>query len=71
MSERNIYEDLIILHDTRSMVSNSCWIVYSLEELSFLEDMEQIQREMCNIEGNFMYLIFDRENLVELNEWLH
>ena len=26
---------------------------------------------MCNIEGNFMSLIFDRNNLVELNELLH
>ena len=42
-----------------------------MEEPSFLEDMEKIQREMCNIEGNLMSLIFDRNNLVELNEWLH
>ena len=33
--------------------------------------MEKIQRAMCNIEGNFMSLFFDRNNLVELNEWLH
>ena len=33
--------------------------------------MEKIQREMCNIEGNCMSLLFDRKNLVELNEWLH
>ena len=33
--------------------------------------MEKIQRVMCNIEGNFMSFIFDRNNLVELNEWLH
>ena len=33
--------------------------------------MEKIQREMCDIEGNFMSLFFDRNNLVELNEWLH
>ena len=26
---------------------------------------------MCNIEGNFISFIFDRNNLVELNEWLH
>ena len=26
---------------------------------------------MCNIEGNFMYLIFDRNNLVEINVLLH
>ena len=33
--------------------------------------MEKIQREMCNIEGNLMSLIFDRNNLVEINEFLH
>ena len=42
-----------------------------MEEPSFLEDMEKIQREMCNIEGKFMSFIFYRNNLVEINEWLH
>ena len=32
--------------------------------------MEKIQRAMCNIEGNFMSLIFDRNNLVDINECL-
>ena len=60
-----------MFHDTQSMASNSCCIVSSLEELSFLEDMEKIQRSMCNIEGNFMSFIFYRNNLVEINECLH
>ena len=42
-----------------------------MEDPSFLEDMEKIQREMCNIKGNFMSLIFDRKNFIELIEWLH
>ena len=42
-----------------------------MEETSFLEDMENIQRAMCNIKGNFMSLIFDRKNVIELIEWLH
>ena len=71
MIELNIHEALSILHETKSLVSNSCRKVSSLEEPSFLEDMEKIQREMCTIEGNFMSLFFDRNNLVELNEWLH
>ena len=33
--------------------------------------MEKIQTSMWNIEGNFMSLLFDRNNLVELNECLH
>ena len=41
-----------------------------MEEPSFLEDMENIQRAMCNIKGNFMYLIFDRKNSIEIIEWL-
>ena len=67
----DIYETLIIVHETKSLVSNSHFKVSSLEEPSFLEDMEKIQRVMCTIEGNFMSLIVDRNNLVELNEWLH
>ena len=42
-----------------------------MEELSFLEDMEKMHRAMCNIEGDFMYFIFDRKNVIELIEWLH
>ena len=71
MNENNFKEALRILHDTKSSLSNSCWKIYSLEDPSFLEDIEKIQREMCNIEGNFISLIFDRNNLVEINEWLH
>ena len=71
MSEMNIHEALSLLHDTKTLVSNSCWKISSLDEPSFLEDMEKIEREMCNIEGNFMSLLFDRNNLVDINEWLH
>ena len=42
-----------------------------MEEPSFLKDMEKIERAMCNIKGNFMSLIFDRKNFIELSEWLH
>ena len=70
MIEINIHEALSILHETKALVSNSCRKVSSLEELSFLEDMEKIQREMCTIEGNFMSFFY-RNNLVELDEWLH
>ena len=61
MNEKKIQEALIILHDTQALVSNSCWRATSLEEPSFVEDMEKIQREMCNIKGNFMSLIFDKK----------
>ena len=71
MSEMDIHEALSILHETKALVSNSCWKIYSLQDASFLEDMEKIKSEMCNNEGKFMSLIFDRNNLVDLNEWLH
>ena len=71
MNEINIHEALRILHDTKSLVSDYFWKVSSLEEPSFLEDMEKIQREICNIKGNFMSFLFDRKNFTELIEWLH
>ena len=71
INEKNIQEALSILHDTQALVSNSCWRDASLEEPSFLVDMEKIQRTMCNIKGNFMSLLFDRKNVIELSECLH
>ena len=71
MIENNIQESLRILNDTLALVSNSCWRATSLEETSFLEDMDKIQREMCHIKGNFMSLIFYRNHLFENNELLH
>ena len=71
MSEMDIHEALSILHDTEALVSNYCWRATSLEDPSFLEDMEKIQRAMCNITGNFISLLFDRKNFIELIEWLH
>ena len=44
MNENNIQEDLTILHDTKALVTNSCWRDSSSEETSFLEEMEKIQR---------------------------
>ena len=64
MNEKKIQESLSILHDTQALVSNSCWRDTSLEEPSFLEDMEKIQAEMCNIKGNFMSLIFYRKKFI-------
>ena len=71
MNENKIQEALSILHDTQSLVSNSCWRSTSLEDPSFPEDREKIQRAMCNIKGNFMSLLFDRKNVIELSECLH
>ena len=66
MNENKIQEALSILHDTQSLVSNSCWRSTSLEDPSFPEDREKIQRAMCNIKGNFMSLLFNRKNVINL-----
>ena len=58
MNEKKIQKSLRILHHTQALVSNSCWRAFSLEETSFLEDMEKIRRAMCHIKGDFMSLIF-------------
>ena len=71
MNENKIQEALRIIHDTQALVSNSCWRATSLEDPSFLQDMENLQRAMCNIKGNFMYLLCDRKNVIDLREWLH
>ena len=42
-----------------------------MEDPSFLEEMEKIQRSLCNIKGNFMSLIFDRKNFIDIIECLH
>ena len=64
MNENRIQEPLRLLQDTQALVSNSCWRATSLEETSFLEYMENIQRAMCNIKDNFMSLLFDRKNVI-------
>ena len=71
MSEMDIHEALSMLHDTKALVSNSRWKISSLEEPSFLEDMEKIQRAMCNIEGNLCLCFLINFFLVNINEWLH
>ena len=71
MNKNKIQYPLRILHDTQALAPNSCWRATFLEEPAFLEDMEKIQRAMCNIKGNFMYLLFDSKNGIEIIEWLH
>ena len=42
-----------------------------MEDPSFIEYMEKIQRAMCNIKGNFMSFIFYIKIFIDLSEWLH
>ena len=71
MSERDIQESLKILHDTQALVSNLCWRATSLAETSLIQDKEKIQRSMCQIKGDFMSFLFDRNHLFEINESLN
>ena len=66
MNKKKIQEPLSILYDTQALVSNYCWRTNSLEETSFLEDMEKIQRAMCHIKGNFMSLFFNETIFLSL-----
>ena len=59
MNEKKIKEALRILHDTQELVSNSCWRATSLEEPSFLEDMENI--EDCQM----VYCLEDSHDMVD------
>ena len=54
MRKRKINAALSILHDTTALVSNSCWIVASMEDPSSIEDLEAIQEEMIDIKGKFL-----------------
>ena len=42
-----------------------------MEDSSFLESMEKIQREMSTIQDYFSYIILDRDHLYELVHMLH
>ena len=68
MSECKIKEVLHTLHGTHVLMKNLCW---KLEEKSSMEDMDKFQKAMTNTKGNFLQLLFDNDNLLELVELLY
>ena len=56
------------LHGTYALMTKLCW---NLEEKSSIEDIEKFQKAMTSTKGNFLQLLFDRDNLLELMELLY
>ena len=71
MSERNIHEALRSLHDTISLMSNSCCRHGLMEETSSIENLEKVQKEMTNMKGNHFYFLYDRGHLLEILDMYH
>ena len=70
MDEHKIQEALKILHDTHASVSKMCWEAALMEDQSSFEAMENIQKAMSTIKGNFSQLLSDKNDMFELVELL-
>ena len=70
MDEQKIQEALKILHDTHASVSKMCWEAALMEDQSSFEAMENIQKAMSTIKGNFSQLLSDKNDMFELVELL-
>ena len=71
MDEKNIQKALHLLQDTHSSVAHQCWIVASLEDQSSLESKQEMQKALFTIQGEFLQLISNRDDLIELADMLH
>ena len=71
MDENNIQNSLQLLQDTHSSVAHQCWIAASLEDQSSLESKEEIHKELSTIQGEFLQLISDRDDLIDIADVLH
>ena len=49
-------------------MTNICW---NLEDKYSIKDMEKFQNAMASTKRNFLQLLFDRDNLLELVELLY
>ena len=70
MDEKNIQEDLHLIHDTHALVSHQCWITASLDDQSSLEAKEEIQKALSTIQGDFLQFISNRDYFFELADIL-
>ena len=71
MDEKKIQEALHLIRDTHASVSHQCWIAASLEDQSSLESKEEMQKALSTIQGEFLKLIYDRDDLIEVSDVLH
>ena len=70
MDEQKIQEALKILHDTHASVSKIFLEDALMEDQSSFEAMENIQKALSTIKGNFSYLFSDKNDMFELVELL-
>ena len=52
-------------------MSHQCWIIALLEDQTYLEAKENIQKALSAIQGNFLQLISDRDDLFDIVDVLH
>ena len=71
MYENNIQKDLHLLQDTHSSMAHQCWTNASLEDQSSLESKEETWKTFYAIQGEFLQLLSDRDDLFELVDVLH
>ena len=68
MSDCKIKDSLHTLHGTHALMKNICW---KLEEKYSMEDMEKFQKAMISTRGNFMQLLSDRYDFLDLLDMYH
>ena len=68
MNECKIKEALQTLHWTHALMTNIYW---NLDDKYFIEYMEKFQKAMTSTKGNFLQLLSDRDNLLEIVELLY
>ena len=52
-------------------MAHQCWIEASLEYQSSLESKEEMQKELYTIQGEFLQLLFNGDDLIEIYDVLH
>ena len=68
MDENKIQEALNTLHVTHDFVSKICW---SMEEKHSMDSIEKIQKEISDIKGNILNLIYNRDYLIDIVGFYH
>ena len=71
MDEKNIKNALHLLQDTHYLMAHQCWIDASLEDQSSLDSKEYMHKALSTIQGEFLKLISDRDDLIEVSDVLH
>ena len=70
MDEKKIQKASPLVQDTHSLVAHQCWISTSLEDQYSLESKEEMQKELSTIQGEFLQLISNRDDFIDLADVL-